>query len=73
VRPAKPPTIPWAGLVRGIADFNLPRTEQTQHGRHTYEERSVEELRERAGELQIEGRSSMSKDDLVAALRQHSK
>jgi hypothetical protein len=37
----------------------------------TYEERSVEELRERAAELQIEGRSTMSKDELIAALRQH--
>jgi hypothetical protein len=41
--------------------------------RRTYEERTLEELRERAGELQIEGRSSMSKDELIAALRQHSK
>jgi len=39
----------------------------------TYEERSVEELRERAGELQIEGRSTMSKDELVVALRNHRK
>jgi hypothetical protein len=37
----------------------------------TYEERSVEELRERAAELQIEGRSTMSKDELIAALRNH--
>ena len=41
--------------------------------RRTYEERSVEELRERAGVLQIEGRSAMSKDELIAALRNHSK
>jgi hypothetical protein len=41
--------------------------------RRTYEERSVEELRERAGELQIEGRSAMSKDELIAALRKNSK
>ena len=27
----------------------------------------LEELRERAGELQIEGRSTMSKDELIAA------
>jgi hypothetical protein len=39
----------------------------------TYEERSVEELRERAAELQIEGRSAMSKDELIAALRGHRK
>ena len=41
--------------------------------RRTYEERTLEELRERAGELQLEGRSAMSKDELIAALRQHSK
>jgi Rho termination factor, N-terminal domain len=41
--------------------------------RRTYEERSVEELRERAGELEIQGRSAMNKDELIAALRQHSK
>jgi hypothetical protein len=48
------------------------RQDRTPDGR-TYEERSVEELRERAGELQIEGRSSMSKDELIAALRDHRK
>ena len=36
-------------------------------------ERSLEELRDRARELEIEGRSSMSKDELIAALRQHAK
>jgi Rho termination factor, N-terminal domain len=41
--------------------------------RRAYEERSLEELRERAGELQLEGRSAMNKDELIAALRQHSK
>jgi polyhydroxyalkanoate synthesis regulator phasin len=41
--------------------------------RRTYEERSSEELQERARDLEIEGRSSMSKDELIAALRQHSK
>jgi hypothetical protein len=49
-----------------------PRQNRKFDGR-TYEERSVEELRERAGELQIEGRSTMSKDELIATLRQHSK
>lgn len=47
-----------------------PRQDRRPDGR-TYEERSVEELRERAGELQIEGRSSMNKDELIAALRNH--
>ena len=39
----------------------------------TYEERTLEELRERAAELQLEGRSTMTKDDLITALRQHTK
>jgi hypothetical protein len=45
-----------------------PKQDRRPDGR-TYEERSLEELRERAAELQIEGRSSMSKDELIAALR----
>jgi hypothetical protein len=49
-----------------------PRQERTPD-RRTYEERNIEELRERARELEIEGRSTMSKDELVAALRQHAK
>ena len=36
-----------------------------------YEDRTVEELRKRAAELDIEGRSSMSKKELIDALRRH--
>ena len=36
-----------------------------------YDDRTVEELRDRAAELDIEGRSSMSKDELIDALRHH--
>jgi hypothetical protein len=54
------------------AKNDAPKQERTPD-RRTYEERTLEELRERAGELQLEGRSTMSKDELIAALRQHSK
>ncbi|MBZ9728301.1 Rho termination factor N-terminal domain-containing protein [Salegentibacter sp. JZCK2] len=36
-----------------------------------YEERSKEELYEKAQEIGIEGRSGMSKDELIKALRNH--
>jgi Rho termination factor, N-terminal domain len=50
-----------------------PRRERGKPDRRTYEDRSIEELRERARELDIEGRSAMSKDELIAALRKHSR
>lgn len=37
----------------------------------SYDDWSVEELHERASELEIEGRSSMNKADLIEALRNH--
>jgi Rho termination factor, N-terminal domain len=45
----------------------------TKPDRRPFQERSVEELRDRARELEIEGRASMSKDELIAALRQRAK
>jgi Rho termination factor, N-terminal domain len=45
-----------------------PPREQAQTG--PYEERTVEELQERARELGIEGRASMTKDELIKALRE---
>jgi Rho termination factor, N-terminal domain len=56
----------------GAPKSQPPKQERTPD-RRTYEERSIEELRERARDLEIEGRSKMSKDELVAALRQHAK
>jgi type IV secretory pathway VirB10-like protein len=48
-----------------------PPKQDGKPDRRTYEERSIEELRDRARELEIEGRSAMSKDELIAALRDH--
>ena len=40
-------------------------------GAEDYEDRTVAELRKRAGELGIEGRSTMKKSELIDALRNH--
>jgi Rho termination factor, N-terminal domain len=37
----------------------------------SYEDWSADDLRERAAEIGIEGRSDMSKDELIDALRNH--
>jgi hypothetical protein len=59
--------------AQGDAPKAEPPKQDRQPDGRTYEERSVEELRERAGELQIEGRSAMNKRELIAALRDHRK
>jgi hypothetical protein len=49
------------------------RSDTGKKGGHSpsYEEWSVDDLRERAAEIGIERRSEMSKDELVEALRNH--
>ena len=37
----------------------------------SYDDRSVEDLRDRAAELDVEGRSKMTKAELIDALRNH--
>jgi hypothetical protein len=50
---------------------NTPRQEAARKGGQAppYEEWTVDELRDRADELDIDGRSDMNKDDLISALR----
>lgn len=52
---------------------NTPRDEAGRRGGEAapYEEWTIDELQERAGEIGIEGRSSMDKDELIEALRDH--
>ncbi len=50
---------------------NTPRQEAAKKGGQAppYEQWTVDELRERAAEFDIEGRSTMAKDELIDALR----
>jgi hypothetical protein len=68
-RPEQPP----AGKAKAPTGETRKQNgkQDTKPDRRGFEERSVEELRDRARELQIEGRASMSKDELIAALRNH--
>jgi hypothetical protein len=52
---------------------NSDRKETARRGGHSapYEEWSVEELRERAQEIGIQGRSDMNKNELIFSLRNH--
>ena len=69
----KPAKANEANKASANAVRSQPSKPARKRDRRPYEERSVEELRERAGELEIEGRSSMGKDELIAALRQQSR
>lgn len=52
---------------------NTPRDEAAEKGGQAppYEEWTVDELRDRAKEIGIDGRSGMDKDELIEALRNH--
>jgi hypothetical protein len=56
-----------------IANAQAAGTDVSKKGGEAedYEDRTVEELRERAAEIGIDGRSDMDKDELIRALRNH--
>ena len=49
----------------------IANTENPDHDSTPYEERTKEELYEKAAEVGIEGRSKMDKSELIKALRNH--
>ena len=69
---------PILGLVDRVRDALLDEVGDAGDARapaasggHAYEDWTVEQLQDRAAELDIEGRSSMSKAELITALRRH--
>jgi hypothetical protein len=59
------------GKEKAARIANTPRQEAAKKGGQAppYEEWTVDELRDRAAELDIDGRSDMNKDELISALR----
>lgn len=60
-----------AGKEKAARIANSPRSEVGERGGKAppYEDWSVDELRDRAQDLGVEGRSNMNKDELIKALR----
>ncbi|MDX5326019.1 MAG: Rho termination factor N-terminal domain-containing protein [Bacteroidota bacterium] len=50
---------------------NSPDSGKKGGGSKPYEERTIEELYQKAKEIGIDGRSKMDKDELISALRNH--
>jgi hypothetical protein len=71
--PAAPKPVKVEKPEKAEADKPKARKQEPKVDRRPFEDRSLEELRERARELDLEGRSAMSKDELVAALRKQGK
>ena len=60
-----------ARIANAAASSSRSEVGRKGGGSPAYEEWTVEELRRRASELEIEGRSTMDKGELIDALREH--
>jgi hypothetical protein len=60
-----------ARIANAAAGSSRSRVGKKGRAGESYEDRSLHELRKRAAEIGIEGRSSMNKKQLIEALRNH--
>jgi len=60
-----------ARIANAAADSSRSQVGRRGGKSGSYEDWTVDELHERASELDIEGRSQMDKDELIEALRNH--
>jgi hypothetical protein len=60
-----------ARIANAAADSSRHKVAQRGGSSGSYDDWTVDDLRKRAAELDIDGRSGMTKDELIHALRDH--
>jgi hypothetical protein len=60
-----------ARIANAAANSSRPEVGERGGSSGSYDDWTVEDLRKRAAELDIDGRSGMTKDELIHALRDH--